>query len=1092
MSGSAHAAHYEVRDALLDALRDDLLGPVGGPEEVLRDDAPITMYPVGVLFPRTRPEQPAGSAPAGTAGAGAEPDEREAARDGLDAVPLGVRRDAEEDAVDLGVALANVRMPSSIGLTFAVDPAVSRRIRFTVRAAVYRPEDAEGRPVAARRTEARSTEAQREHWRRAPLPIESVVVDVTEPGMRPSEALHPGLDLRVLVRPAAGPDGSVTVTATVVNSLEVGPYDLRDAHCFYQPEMTVTAEDGGARAFVVRPAARGAVDAEQALSRLLHRHAPGFATGHGCAARWDWTPPPVGSPQPARPSVAAVHTELVPSHEVLLTDSNPDIDDRALTMHGLGSAPAEEITSALRALLADYERWIDAQEAQAGALAGTEHAGVATEQVRLCREALGRMRAGVDLLADPNRPEVLKAFRLANLAMAEQRARTSWIKDGREGEPDERAGRWRPFQISFVLLCLRGIVDRDGEDPDHDDRAISDLLWFPTGGGKTEAYLGLIAFTAFLRRLRDGDAGGGVTVLMRYTLRLLTLQQFQRAAALICAMERLRAADPEALGREEISIGMWVGRSATPNSLAVAGEKLAALRGNENLQLQAENPVQLRNCPWCGEPLRARDYAVVEAEVRMTVACPSGTCDFHRGLPVHLVDEAVYAHRPTLVIATVDKFASMPWRPASAALFNRDVSGVRPPELIVQDELHLISGPLGTLTGLYETAVDSLARRPKVIASTATIRRADEQGTRLFRRTVAQFPPAGLDARDSWFAVETARERKAARRYVGLLTSSTSQSTLLIRVYAALLHRAGAHDAPPEVKDAYWTLVGYFNSLRLLSAAELQVLDDVQDRLEFLAVRDGIKVRGADAVTELSSRANSTDVSRRLAQLERRLPQPDVLDVLLATNMISVGVDVDRLGLMAVMGQPQTTAEYIQATSRVGRRHPGLVAVMLNSARSRDRSHYEDFQSFHSALYREVESTSVTPFSSRARDRGLHAVVVALARLMLPAARANNAAARIADFEDELRERVGEPLLARVAAVEPAEARATAEAFDQFVQWWREEARERPNLVYEAPRGTRLPALLADYDDESPHASPWKTLWSLRDVDASSTFFEER
>ncbi|NEA20792.1 helicase-related protein [Streptomyces halstedii] len=1084
MSGSKHQAHYEMCDALVDALRQDLLGPVGGVDEVLTDDAPITMYPVGVLFPRSRPERSDGPERPGATERG----ELESARDGLDLVPLGARRDVEEGPGDLGVSLANARMPSSIGLTFAVDPTSSRRIRMVVHAAVYLPEDAEGKPLPAKRTEARSTKAQREHWRRSTLAIEPVHVDVTRPGLLEPFVLHQNLQLRVLVRPRSEADGTVTVTATVVNSAEVGQFDLRDAHCFYQPKLTVSAEDGNSPVFVVRPTTRHSVDQEQALSRLLYRHAPSFATGHGCAADWDWTPPPVGSASVDRPAVTALWTDFVPSHEVLLTDSNPEIDDRALTMYRLGTEPTQGVVAALRDLLTGYERWVETQEDQARLFRGTEHEKVSADQALLCRRALYRMREGIGLLEDADRPDIMRAFRLANLAMADQRARTAWIKSGRSGVPDDRAGRWRPFQISFMLLCLAGIVD-----PDHEDRNVSDLLWFPTGGGKTEAYLGLIAFTTFLRRLRDGGAGAGVTVLMRYTLRLLTLQQFERAAALICAMEKLRAADPAGLGHEEISIGMWVGRSATPNTLAVAAGKLADLVRNENLQLQTENPVQLRTCPWCGEPLRPRDYAVDTEDTRMTVRCPAGTCDFHRGLPVHLVDEAVYAHRPTLVIATVDKFASMPWRPASAALFNRNVDGVRPPELIVQDELHLISGPLGTLTGLYETAVDALAARPKIIASTATIRRADEQGARLFARSVAQFPPGGLDARDSWFAVETPRESKAARRYIGLLTSSTSQATLLIRVYAALLHRAHTHDAPPEVKDAYWTLLGYFNSLRLLSAAELQVLDDVQERLARLAVRNDVKPRRADTLTELSSRANAGDISRRLKQVERQLPMSDVLDVLLATNMISVGVDVDRLGLMAVMGQPQATAEYIQATSRIGRQHPGLVAVMLNSTRSRDRSHYEDFHSFHSALYREVESTSVTPFSARARDRGLHAVVVALARLMLPAARANDAASRVEDFVDDLRETVGTALLRRVAAVEPDEAAATAAAFEDFVDWWREEARERPDLVYEAPRGSRKPAaLLSNYDDESADASPWQTLWSLRDVDASSTFFEER
>ncbi|WP_033355262.1 helicase-related protein [Kitasatospora aureofaciens] len=1076
MSESIHQAHYEVCDSLLDALRSDLLGPVGGEGEVLEDDAPITMYPIGVLFPRTRPQD-------GRAELGA----LEAERDGLDSTPFA-RRDSEEQTTDLGVSLANVRMPSSVGLTFALDPGLASHIRLAVQAAVYLPEDPDGNPVSAKRTEARSTKAQKEHWRRVALPLEPVVVDVTVPRVHEPFVLHPGLELRVLVRPASDPHGTVTVTATVVNNLEVGQYDLRDAHCFYQPALEVTAEDGSSPVFVERPAALGAVDSELALSRMLHRHAPSFATGHGCAARWDWTPPPIGAVGTTRAAVASIRTEFVPSHEVLLTDSNPQIDDSSLTMHGLGTSSADDVVRAVRRLLAGYEVWIDEQAEQSRLLATTEHGEVATEQIERCRRALRRMHGGVDLLADRGRPEILRAFQLANLAMADQRARTSWIKDGKRGLPDARAGKWRPFQVSFMLLCLAGIVD-----PEHEDRDVADLLWFPTGGGKTEAYLGLIAFTTFLRRLRDGEAGGGVTVLMRYTLRLLTLQQFERAAALICAMERLRAGDPSSLGREEISIGMWVGRSATPNTLAVAGQKLGELRANPLKPIQTENPVQLRNCPWCGEPLSPHDYAVDEDDARMTISCPATACEFRAGLPVHLVDETVYRARPTLVIATVDKFASMPWRPASAALFNLDrADGTRPPELIVQDELHLISGPLGTLTGLYETAVDALAQRPKIVASTATIRRADEQGTRLFARTVDQFPPAGLDSRDSWFAVETLRERKAARRYVGLLTSSTSQSTLLIRVYAALLHRAQASDAPDDVKDAYWTLVGYFNSLRLLSAAELQVLDDVQDRLDYLSVRDGAKARRVDSLTELSSRANASDISRRLKEVERQLPMKDVLDVLLATNMISVGVDVDRLGLMAVMGQPQTTAEYIQATSRVGRRHPGFVAVMLNSARSRDRSHYEDFQHFHSALYREVESTSVTPFSARARDRGLHAVVVALARLMLPAARPNDAAGRIEEFVGDLNRIVRRVLLDRVAHVEESELEATARAFDDFVEWWQIEAEAQPKLVYEAARGTRAPALLSGYDDEARSAAGWPTLWSLRDVDASSTFFEER
>ncbi|MFE1781245.1 helicase-related protein [Streptomyces sp. NPDC059506] len=1066
---AGHADHYALRDEIVESLRKDLLGPAGGEDDILKDDAPITAYPIGVLFPRQVDKE--------------TEREKRAEDDGQDEAPL-VRRDGEESVQDAAVSLANERRPSSMGITFAVDPSVAPTLTVRVSAAAYEPQDEHGNPVEARRSEARSTGEQRERWRRRALEPFTVPLELSAAGASKKVELREGLELRTLVR-RPGPQGTVTVTVTLVNSHRIGKYDLQDAHCFFQPVVEVLAPDGS-KPFVERPALHGAVDEEQGLSRLLHRHVPSFATGHGCAAVWDWDPPAVGEAVTGPLAVSSVRTEFVPTHEVLLTDSNPDIDDRALTMDGLATGAHTEVMDALRGLLTGYEAWIEAREAEIATLAGTGHEGTAHEQVRLCRQALGRMRGGVDRL--DRDPVAMEAFRAANAAMAQQRARTAWVKGGKKGEPQVEDGRWRPFQIAFFLLCLDGIVD-----PNHDDRRVADLLWFPTGGGKTEAYLGLIAFTVFLRRLRKGAAGGGVTVLMRYTLRLLTLQQFERAAALICAMENRRRIEPERLGHEPISIGMWVGASATPNNLDDAADSLKALR--EGKTLQEKNPVQLRACPWCGTEMDAANYRVEKSLTRMIVSCPGKECDFGDGLPVHLVDDAVYDARPTLLIATVDKFASMPWRPQTAALFNRDrgvPEGTPPPELVVQDELHLISGPLGTLTGLYETAVDFLAEAPKVIASTATIRRAGKQGRALFDRQVQQFPPSGLDARDSWFAVETPRERKAARRYVGLLTPSTSQATLLVRAYAALLHHAARIEADDEVRDAYWTLVGYFNSLRLLAAAELQVLDDVQDRLDFLTHRDGIEEgRRVRELSELTSRADASEVPRRLKLMERALPDEETLDVLLATNMISVGVDVDRLGLMAVMGQPQTTAEYIQSTSRVGRRHPGLVVALLNAARSRDRSHYENFLHFHSALYREVESTSVTPFSARARDRGLHAVVVALARILIDKARPNDGAAHISEFEEELRAQLRVPLLARVGGIEEEERAATEEAFDDFVDWWSETAAENPELVYEAKRGTHQPALLSAFGAEATENSGWDTLWSLRDVDAESALFLE-
>ncbi|MFE0885111.1 helicase-related protein [Streptomyces rochei] len=1071
-----HSEHYRVRDEeLLVGLRRELFGPgeEAAPQdrdEVLAQDAPIDRYLTGVLYPRASRERRA---------------ENAAEQDGPDAAPVLARDDAEESAAAQETGVSGDRRPSSMGLTFAVDPDTSAEIVISTRAAVYEPTDADGNPVPARRAEARTVAEQRERWRRKELQLPEQTVDVT--AATPGELIELVPDkvgLHVIVRRPDPVSGTVTVTVTLINRQKVGERDLQDAFALFQCGLVVWAADGSS-AFVERPAPVSAHDPEIATSRLLHRHAPTFAVGHGCAAAWDWVPSPIGMTDTRKAAVPEVRSEFVPSVEVLLTDSNPEIDSSSLSMLGLAEKPDAEVLSALEALATGYEDWIARKTSEADALAGTPHEQPARDQVDACREALGRIREGIELLRD--KPDLMRAFRLANRAMADQRARSAWVKGGRVGSPDPAAGRWRPFQIAFLLLCMAGI-----DDPGHDDRRISDLLWFPTGGGKTEAYLGLIALTSFLRRIRKGARGGGVTVLMRYTLRLLTLQQFERAAILLCAMEHMRRHTPE-LGDEPFSVGMWVGRSATPNTLAEAAGRLDELRADLDKRLATENPVQLHACPWCGTRLDARDYEVDEDAKRMHVRCPGADCDFAGGLPVHLIDEAVYDARPTLVIATVDKFASMPWRPATSALFNRDdpTDGTPPPELIVQDELHLISGPLGTLTGLYETAVDALAERPKVIASTATIRRAADQGRHLFAREVRQFPPAGLDSRDSWFAVETPREEKASRRYVGLLAPGTSQSTLLIRTYATLLHRALHADTDDKVRDAYWSLIGYFNSLRLLSAAELQVHDDVVAYLELLADREGVAVRSVANYSELTSRIDASEIPTRLKGIEKRLPDEDTVDVLLATNMIAVGVDVDRLGLMAVMGQPQTTAEYIQATSRVGRARPGLVTVMLNSARARDRSHYENFQHYHSALYREVESTSVTPFSARARGRGLHAVIVALARVLIPAARPNEGAGQVESYEHILRKDIRDLLLDRVHAVTPSEAEAVEQGFDEFVDWWCREADIHGALLFEPKRGARAPSILKSYDDESEDREAWPTLWSLRDVDAESALFLE-
>ncbi|MEV0699583.1 helicase-related protein [Saccharopolyspora sp. NPDC050389] len=1059
---SEHDEHYRFRGELLKGLKQDLLGPARSENEVLTDP-PVTTYATGILFPRREEQDEKGHK------------RSRQSNDEAD-IDLASVRLSSDEVPDTGVAMANVQAPSSMGMTFAVDPSTSQKVMLTFEVAVYEPVDEAGNPVEAKHAERRSTEDQGIRWRRRPLYPASVQIDLDNPPNGKQKLLD-GLELRLRVREPR--DGTVSITATLVNVNRIATSDLQDPHCFFQPLIKANG------ALVERPGPGGGSDPEVVASRLLHRYAPTFAVGHGCSVEWDWNPP---SPDdlieradcPA--TVPEVRTTYVPSHEMLLTDSNPEIETGALGMQNLATASDEELFNALDSLVDGYRVWISQRRDEAEHLRGNEFLKTIEAHLENCVRAQERIESGIRLLRK-NR-DALRAFRLANEAMALQRGRSSWIKNKRRG-PVALDGKWRPFQIAFVLQCLDGIAD-----PDHPDRGYVDLLWFPTGGGKTEAYLGLIAFTVFLRRIRKGSSGGGVTAIMRYTLRLLTLQQFERAASLICAMELIRRKSGANLG-PEISLGMWVGKDATPNDLKRAEASLDLLRKGD--KVQTEDPVQLRVCPWCGTAMDARNYRVESSE--MTIFCGASQCDFRSGLPVHVVDEMIYRVRPTLIIATSDKFARIPWRADVAALFNRDVDGIPPPELIVQDELHLISGPLGSLAGLYETVVDEAADRPKIVASTATIRRATKQGRSLFDREVAQFPPPGLDARDSWFAVETSRRDKATRLYVGLITPNTSQATLLVRTYAALLHHAAHIEGVDTVRDAYWTLVGYFNSLRLLAAADLQVRDDVRDRLSLLAGGDDGKARAAEIVAELTSRIDSSDIPTYLEDLARALPEKAVLDVLLATNMISVGVDVDRLGLMAIMGQPQTTAEYIQSSSRVGRQHPGMVVTMYNAARSRDRSHYENFLSYHSALYRQVESTSVTPFSSRARDRALHAVLVGMARLMIDEARPNKAAADIESFRPRLDELV-KLILARVDNVAKEECEGTRAQLESIIDDWSQLAASNPNLVYEprpkraGPRGSAASLLCMFTDNDLDEAYP--TLWSLRDVDEESDFYLER
>lgn len=1124
----------KARERILAEVCRELMGPSEPDEAIV--EFPSTRYVVGRLAP-----------------AKSEEDDVDAVVDATENDSIGAGSDDSESGADeQSPPLVIGFNPSSMGLSFLLDSAVER-LNVEVRWGDYKREKI-GDEIK---------------WRRYPRGGTVVGVPVTLPGKIPSIPLSPsfapagltvtGLDdneivLEGVVHAFAG---YRAVSLFLVNRRTKGALKDRtkDERWVYQPSIRVTHSDGAA-VFVAKDFQTSATiphdDADAITNSLLYRHAREFATGHGVAASWD-------DADSTGRRTTAVFTEFIPSFEVRqLVPPAGIAGNSVLDMKTLAEAPTgAAVFEMLNPLLVNYSEWIDELETTANQsdLRNDPHLiDAAKFNIERCRNAASRLRAGLELLQTDQ--DALQAFRFANRAMWDQRTHSIWAAANRKadevsGAPldhdTERNRTWRPFQMGFILLNLVGVADETSAD-----RSVVDLLWFPTGGGKTEAYLGLAAFTVALRRLR-GDrhgmhGGAGVSIIMRYTLRLLTVQQFQRAAALIAACEVIRRDDEDCWGSEPFQIGLWVGRSTTPNTFLDSMKALEDI--NEGKRPKEGSPIQLVTCPRCGSKLvdergkpHRQTYLADRQTQRTRVYCSnSHSCEFFagshdsEGIPVVLVDEEIYRTCPTLIVATVDKFARMPFKGETQALFgfrNRhsntyghlvEAHGNRvggrvlrdavpalpllPPDLIIQDELHLISGPLGTMVGLYETALDYLSsiRLPgsgpvgaKIIASTATIRRASQQVRQLYGRDLAIFPPSGLQASDSFFAreldVDEADDSTAGRLYVGINAPGSSTKTLLVRTFSVLLASAQAEiDLDPEAGDPYGTLVGYFNSLRALGGAKRLVEDDVSlGRLKYLSKQRGLPKRNIQPPEELTSRIDSWQIPRLLKRLDQTFPRGATnwpLDVLLATNMISVGVDIDRLGLMTVTGQPKSTSEYIQATSRVGRKHPGLVVCMYNWLGTRDLSHYERFKSYHGALYRYVEAISVTPFSSRALDRGLKGVFAGMNRLsgnsmvMEPQAQRFNPSDDITQgIIEEIVERAkhlvgsnnGELVRSRLLAHVDEWAALGA---DLLRYSWLDDSRTPPN-------NSRVLLRTAGTENEGE----WSTPGSLREVEPTASFY---
>jgi len=820
-------------------------------------------------------------------------------------------------------------------------------------------------------------------------------------------------------------DNIWSVTVMLVNDLEESPASA--SGCIFQPQICIDTKNND---FVFVESNSNAdisdMDEEEQSLNLLYRHKKSYGTGLGTSVGWE-----IDEKGTGRLWSDFFPTAEIPSMSFSLP-SNELIQDKELSMKYLSDldrSSKEEKLSSMKKLVDLYKEWVDGLEIQATGL-DPQYRSAASKNIAECKRAYTRMYAGVDTLYAND--TAYKAFMLANRAMFMQRIHivmqqknatkdsdrypgddeiSKWLNGLDYVSESDRDCMWRPFQIAFLLMDINSIVDDASSE-----RSIVDLIWFPTGGGKTEAYLGLTAFTIFYRKLAHSASSSGTAVIMRYTLRLLAAQQFTRAATLICACEYIRQDSAQkrhrypaySLGVDPITIGLWIGGTHIPNKNADAEyhlKKLLEVNNHYYVRNEKErhNKFQVLKCPWCGTKLVKDDkdgklvgewgYGIKQRGKHFYMFCPHEDCAFTERLPIQIIDEELYDNPPTLLFGTVDKFAMLPWDGRTGAFFGIG-SNNRAPELIIQDELHLISGALGTIVGLFETAIDALCCQngvsPKIIASTATIRRAKEQCSVLYNREVMQFPAQGLDAENSFFAKESTVDYDKGvygRKYVGIMPSGKTKAMTEIRMMAALLQKVFTSDFSEEVKDKLWTLTVYFNSLKDLGKASTLVDDDVKDFIIRTANRMFTSRRLIVNADELTSRVSTTELNETLDKLEKVEYSKANIDakkyassILLATNMISVGIDVARLNTMLMVGQPKLTSEYIQASSRVGRSYPGVVFVQYDATKSRDRSHYERFRSYHESFYRFVEPTGATPFSRPARERALHSVLTALLR----------------------------------------------------------------------------------------------------------------
>lgn len=1098
--------YAEVRQKIIEAIRTDLIGPRED-EEVLEEN-PRYAYLVGMLDAQNDDEDYSSAGEQ-------EVDADMAIEDGEDYT-------AGEEDDNEPISTTRFQLPSSIGISFYVQSDLNG-LNLDVCWGDY-----------SRSSRKYTGKDEKEHSRAVytRIPMKETVRVVFADFIRTNDyplVCDSNVHVHVSRIPLKG--GYSLVTAYVVNKRK-NPANSTE-RLMFQVELKAHAEDGRP-VFIAEHICREILAADE----FYFAQRPIMGRGRGCAAVWD---------KPVNGKTTSISTAFIPEYEFPGVSAALDGFDQyyfsTLTMSK--KAKKDETIGKLKTLADSYDSWIT--KTLSGSKRMEDQAfreRIGNTVIGRCQDALRRIREGIHIIETDD--TAFEAFCFMNCVIFLQNSIKNYAKKHgtdevvcsftdfiRQKGKSSNFG-WRPFQIAFILMNLTGIVN-----PEHPDREIVDLLYFPTGGGKTEAYLGLMAFAIANRRLRatedsEYNLDGGVTVMLRYTLRLLTTQQRDRITKMVVAAEKIRRQAYPRFGTEPISIGFWVGGGVTPNKFEEFIEKPDRPQDARS----AVNHVckQLLACPFCGKPLKEENFYIDTDRKTIEIYCSDRDCEFYKyrdgryPIPVYLVDEEIYSKCPTIILSTVDKFARLPWDVNTNALFGRvnrkcsrdgyvaigaehgrhnrtetlptstltDIRPFLPPELIIQDELHLITGPLGTVYGAYETIIEDMCThdgiRPKYVVSTATIKNAEEQTRCLYaRKNTTQFPPNGFEIGDSFFIREIPVDDNPFRKYVGICAPGQSMKNALLWIYAIILQAAYTYSLQEEYRDVidpYYTLVGYFNSIRELGGAVRLLQDDIPKRIHRIKRKYGLeKERYLYRNEEITSRMASFRIPEKLSQLETTFEKKGCLDTAIATNMIAVGMDVDRLGLMAVTGQPKQNSEYIQATSRIGRSHPGLVVTLYNAYRPRDLSHYENFTGYHAQLYRFVEGTTATPFSARARDRVLHALVISAIRLNYPQMANNPDAAAIVSLTDEQIATVRKMIIDRLNIVKPSAIADAEDEINQFIEWWKLRAsRTDKPLRYYVVGTDRYNRLMNPYD--KPHEEDEKaTLQSMREVESSANIF---